>query len=206
VQHVDDDEGVQVQQPVHDDTCVQVEPPVDDQENEDVDNEAHDDVQHPPPVLQLDEDLHIATRMSKTGCARPHCLIEECNMIYYALSCAEQVDSSYEPATYPEAIACSDREKWIAAMKDETQSLEKNCTWDIVPLRKGKKLVCYKWIYKKKEALSPSEPPRYKGRLVAKGFSHIPGVDYNDVFPPVVKHNSICTFFSIVAAHDLELE
>jgi hypothetical protein len=37
-------------------------------------------------------------------------------MIYYALSCAEQVDSSYEAATYFEAITCSDREKWIAAM------------------------------------------------------------------------------------------
>jgi hypothetical protein len=44
VEHVDDEEGVQVQQHVHDDTGVQVEPPVDDQENEAVDNEAHDDV------------------------------------------------------------------------------------------------------------------------------------------------------------------
>jgi hypothetical protein len=94
-------------------------------------------------------------------------------MIYYALSCAEQVDSSYEPATYSEAIACSDREKWIAAMQDEMQSLEKNCTWDVVPLPKGKKLVRCKWIYKGKEGLSPSEPPKYKGRLVAKGFSQI---------------------------------
>jgi hypothetical protein len=66
-------------------------------------------------------------------------------MIYNALSCVEQVDSSYEPATYSEAIACSDREKWIAAMPDEMQSemqsLEKNCTWDVVPLPKGKKPV-----------------------------------------------------------------
>jgi hypothetical protein len=179
---------------------------MDDQENEAVDNEAHDDVQHLPPVLQLDVDLPIATRKSKRGCGRPHRLIEECNMIYYALSCAEQVDSSYESATYSEAIACSDREKWIAAMQDEMQSLEKNCTWDVVPLPKGKKHVRCKWIYKRKEGLSPIEPPKYKGRLVAKGFSQIPGVDYNDVFSPVIKHSSIHTFFSIVVAHDLELE
>jgi hypothetical protein len=61
-------------------------------------------------------------------------------------------------------------------------------------------------IYKRKEGLSPSEPPKYKGRLVAKGFSHIPGVDYNDVFSPVVKHSSIRTFFSIVALPNLELQ
>jgi hypothetical protein len=168
VEHVNDEEGVQVhqhvqvQQHVHDDTCVQVEPPVDDQENEAVDNEAHDDVQHLPPVLQLDVDLPIATRKSKRGCGPPSCVIEECNMIYYALSCAEQVDSSYEPATYSEAIACSDREKWIVAMQDEMQSLEKNCTWDAVPLPKGKNPVRCKWIYKRKEGLSPSEPPKYK--------------------------------------------
>jgi hypothetical protein len=130
-----------VQQHVHDDTSVQVEPPVDDQENEVVDNEAHDDVQHLSLVLQLDEDLLIATRKSKRGCGRPRRLIEECNMIYYALSCVEQVDSSYELATYSEAISCSDPEKWIAAMQDVMQSLEKNCTWDVVPLPKGKKPV-----------------------------------------------------------------
>jgi hypothetical protein len=73
-------------------------------------------------------------------------------------------------------------------------------------LPKGKKLVRCKWIYKRKEGLSPSEPPKHKGRLVAKDFSQIPGVDYNDVFSSVVKHSSIRTFFSIVVAHDLELE
>jgi hypothetical protein len=62
---------------------------VDDQENKAVDNEAHDDVQHLPPVLQLDKDLFIATRKSKRGCGQPCRLIEESNMIYYALSCAE---------------------------------------------------------------------------------------------------------------------
>ena len=101
VEHVDAEKGVQVQQHVHDDIGEQVEPPVDDQENEAVDDQAHDDVQHLTPVLQLDEDLPIATRKSKRGCGRPRRLIEECNMIYYALSCAEQVDSTYEPPSLP---------------------------------------------------------------------------------------------------------
>ena len=54
--------------------------------------------------------------------------------------------------------------------------------------------------------LSPSESPRFKARLIAKGFSQIPGVDYNDVFSPVVKHSSIHTFFGVVAMRDLKLE
>ena len=107
---------------------------------------------------------------------------------------------------YTEAVVSGDREKWISAMQEEMQSLEKSGTWDVVRLPKHKKVVRCKWIFKRKEGLSPSEPPRFKARLVAKGFSQIPGVDYNDVFSPVVKHSSIRTFFGIVAMRDLELE
>ena len=71
---------------------------------------------------------------------------------------------------------------------------------------KKKKTIRCKWIFKRKEGLSPSEPPMFKTRLIAKGYSQIPGIDYNDVFSPVVKHSSIHTFFSIFTSHDLELE
>jgi hypothetical protein len=63
-----------------------------------------------------------------------------------------------------------------------------------------------KWIFKRKEGASPSEATRFNARLVAKGFSQIPGIDYNDVFSLVIKHSSICVLLGIVAMHDLELE
>jgi hypothetical protein len=122
------------------------------------------------------------------------------------MSCAEQVENDVEPATYTEAIASVDREKWISAMQEELQSLDKNSTWDVVRLPKHKKVVRCKWIFKRKEGLSPKEPARFKARLVAKGFSQILGIDYNDVFYPVVKHSSIRALFDIVAMRDLELE
>jgi hypothetical protein len=70
----------------------------------------------------------------------------------------------------------------------------------------GKKAIHCKWIFKRKEGSSPSEASRFKVRLVAKVFSQIPGIDYNDVFSLVVKHSSIRALLGIVAMHDLELE
>jgi hypothetical protein len=100
-------------------------------------------------------------------------LIEECNTAF-ALSCAEDIDCSVEPSTYNEAMVSNDRDKWVFAMQEQMQSLEKNGTWDIVCLLKEKKPIRCKWIFKRKEGSSPSEHPR----LVAKVFSQIPGIDY----------------------------
>ena len=50
------------------------------------------------------------------------------------LSCAEQVEDTCEPATNSEVVESVDKEKWISAIQEEMQSLEKNGTWEIVSL------------------------------------------------------------------------
>ena len=47
---------------------------------------------------------------------------------------------------------------------------------------------------------------RYKARLVAKGFSQKAGIDFHDIFSPVVKIVSIRIVLALVALFDLELQ
>jgi ATP-binding cassette subfamily B (MDR/TAP) protein 1 len=81
----------------------------------------------------------IANDRPKRGPKSRKRLIEECN-VAYALSVAEEIEGA-KPSNYSEAIISADGNNWMAAMHDEMESLEKNGTWDLVQLPKGKKIV-----------------------------------------------------------------
>jgi hypothetical protein len=59
--------------------------------------------------------------------------------------------------------------KWHDAMLEEMAALEKNKTWELVSLPKGKKPVNCKWVYTVKQDPN-GKIERYKARLVAKGY------------------------------------
>ncbi|RVW80054.1 Retrovirus-related Pol polyprotein from transposon TNT 1-94 [Vitis vinifera] len=122
----------------------------------------------------------------------------------YTLSAASEVDDQ-EPLSYKEAIKSRHNKHWVKSMHEEMKSLEKKQTWILVKKPENQKLVGCKWIFKSNKGILGKESPRYKA-LVAKGFTQQLGVDYNEIFSPVVKHTSIRTILSIVAKEDLELE
>lgn len=113
---------------------------------------------------------------------------------------------SSEPYDYSDAMKDKDWERWNASMGDEMCSLEKNGTWIVVPKPKNVKIIGRKWVYTKKEGIPGVEPPWFKSRLVAKGYSQREGIYYNEILAPVVKHVSIRVLLQIVAAEDLEFE
>lgn len=91
-------------------------------------------------------------------------------------------------------------------MQEEMESLQKNQTWELCELPKGRKALTVKWIYKKKEGIPGVEDARWKARLVARGCNQKEGVDYNEVFSLVVRQTSIKVLLTFVALFDLELE
>ncbi|KAK8938897.1 hypothetical protein KSP39_PZI010824 [Platanthera zijinensis] len=113
---------------------------------------------------------------------------------------------STDPGSYKEAVESRESSQWKAAMEEEMESLRKNQTWDLVRLPKGAKAISSKWIFRKKESTSGKDQWRYKARFVAKGFAQKKGVDFDEIFSPVVKHCSIRVLLAMVAMNDMELE
>ena len=111
-----------------------------------------------------------------------------------------------EPRSIAEVmkLAPDERERWLKAAQDELQSLIENGTFELVQLPPGRKAIGSRCFRVKRNADGSIE--RYKGRLVAKGFSQRPGFDYNETFAPTPKWASIRAILALAALEDLELE
>ena len=90
-----------------------------------------------------------------------------------------------EPQTLKQALKTDDREKWLAASKEEYDNLIEMGTWKLVSLPCNKKPIKCRWRYVIKAN------GRFKARLVAKSFTQVQGIDYEETFSPVSRYKSI---------------
>ena len=74
-----------------------------------------------------------------------------------------------EPERFEEAKNETHNREWLSVMQDEMDSLHENHTYELTKLPRGKKALRNKWVYKLKPGKT-GNPPRYKARIVVKGF------------------------------------
>ena len=90
-----------------------------------------------------------------------------------------------EPKTFQEAWHSpveEERHNWQIAIRKEIKSMINRGVWsqiDKVKIPENRRLIWNKWVFKIKR------DGTYRARLVALGYSQIPGVDYTDNFAPV---------------------
>eukprot|EP00253_Pinus_taeda_P009379 PITA_09379 len=66
-------------------------------------------------------------------------------------------------------------------MVDEYESIMKNNFREVVPRPANKSIVGSRWIFKVKQAVDGSIE-KYKAIFVARGYSQVEGIDYEDTF------------------------
>lgn len=87
-----------------------------------------------------------------------------------------------------EALGGPRAKMWQTAIESEYNSLISNQTWSLVPRTQHMKPVKSKWVLKLK---LDEEVPKFKARLVARGFTQRADIDYFDTFSPVIRISSV---------------
>jgi hypothetical protein len=106
---------------------------------------------------------------------------------------AEAVNSDAgTPKNFKEAYYGEDSKKWKPSMLREMMNFMKRDAWEKkvrTSLPKGQRPLKVKWVYKIKD--EEKEEAKYKSRIVIKGYTEIPGVDYTESFAPVATSTAI---------------
>ncbi|KAI0998282.1 hypothetical protein K3495_g9913 [Podosphaera aphanis] len=103
-----------------------------------------------------------------------------------------------EPKSYCEAKSSPYWDEWKKASDCEMESFAENNVCDIVPRPEGRNIVSGKWVCKVK-GNAQGKVERFKARYVAKGFSKLQGLDFDETFAPVVRFDSLRLLLAIAA-------
>lgn len=97
------------------------------------------------------------------------------------------------PTDYLSAIKSDQSEHWNKAMLEEIGSIMANKAFELVKRKPEMKVLPLVWTYRIK-----TQPDntilKYKARLVVKGCSQRPGIDFTDTFAPVVQFFFLINF------------
>lgn len=88
---------------------------------------------------------------------------------------------------------------WRDACEEEIKSIVKNKTWDLVELPPGAKPIGLKWICKIKRNADGSIN-KHKSGLVAKGYIQGHGIDFEEIFAPIARIETVRFLIALAAS------
>ena len=94
----------------------------------------------------------------------------------------------------------AEKKQWLKACEEELAALEKRKVYELVKLPPGRKAIRNCWMFNTKSDLQK------QARLVVKGFSEIEGIDFNELFSPVIRYDTVHILLALAAIEDWELE
>ena len=91
--------------------------------------------------------------------------------------------------------------KWVSAMKEELDMIEKHQTWELTEKPKDKNVIGVKWVYRTKLNADGSVN-KHKARLVVKGYAQMFGVDFSETFSLVARLDTIRLLLALATQKD----
>jgi hypothetical protein len=108
--------------------------------------------------------------------------------------------SSIEPYRVEDALRDPD---WVVAMQEELNNFTRNEVWHLVP-RPNQNVVGTKWAFRNKQD-EHGVVTRNKAQLVAKGYSQVEGLDFDETYAPVARLESIRILLAYVTYHGFKI-
>jgi hypothetical protein len=108
--------------------------------------------------------------------------------------------SSIEPYRIEDALRDLD---WVAAMQEELNNFTRNEVWRLVP-RPNQNVVGTKWVFRNKQD-EHDVVTRNKARVVAKGYSQVEGLDFDETYAPIARLESIRILLAYATYHGFKL-
>ena len=96
-------------------------------------------------------------------------------------------------------LPSKEQKEWKTACREELEALRRRNVFELVDRPKGRRVVKNRWVFDVKT------DGRKKARLVAKGFSQIEGLDYDQVFSPVVRFETVRLMLALAALEDMHI-
>jgi cobalamin biosynthesis protein CobT len=108
--------------------------------------------------------------------------------------------SSIEPYRVEDALRDPD---WVVAMQEELNNFTRNEVWHLVP-RSNRNVVGTKWVFRNKQD-EHGVVTRNKAQLVAKGYSQVEALDFDETYVPVARLESIQILLAYATYHGFKL-
>ena len=160
----------------------------------------------PPPPHQTTTDTDDDTGedpVNTLGQVRLNHLVQEGGVEFIAFLLNKAVPMALDQPVFYKDIARLPYqlwEQWKKACQEELEALHKRKVFELADLPKGRKAIKNHWVFMTKSN------GHKKARLVAKGFSQIEGIDFDQIFSPVVQYKSVHLLLVAVALEGWHIE
>jgi hypothetical protein len=131
---------------------------------------------------------NIKSAQTKEEDAFLSCLLREGGERLYAYLLNQAIPAYSTPYQYKDILQMPPalQKEWKTACDEEIKAIKHhNIFGRLVDLPSGCKTIKFRWVFTTKS------DGRKKARLVAKGYSQIEGINYNEIFSPVIRYESV---------------